>query len=140
WQLEHEMRSPDTDQCSHELGSNIVQGVRPGNLATKTEGECYSGVEVGAGNWAEDQDQHDQDGAGRKRIAKQCERNIATCKLGTHDPGADHGREQEGGAQRLRKQPLRPRGSRHVSVPLQAWTLCLPSGRSPAIWRGAPGD
>ena len=53
---------------------------------------------------AEDQDQHHQDRAGRQRVAQQRERDVTARELLRHDAGADHGREQERGAERLRSE------------------------------------
>ena len=53
-----------------------------------------------AGDRAEDGDQHDEDRAGRQRVAEQCQRRIVGQPV-RHDAGADDGRDQQRGAERL---------------------------------------
>ena len=49
---------------------------------------------------AEDGDQHDEDGAGRQRVAEQRERDVLRQRLG-HDAGADDGGDQQRRAERF---------------------------------------
>ena len=59
-----------------------------------------------AGDRAEDGDQHDQDRAGRQRVAEQRERDVVGQPVG-HDAGADHGRHQHRRAERFRREAAR---------------------------------
>ena len=54
-----------------------------------------------AGQRPEDQDQHDQNRAGRQRVAQERQRDVTAGKLLRHDAGADHGGEQERRAERF---------------------------------------
>src|SRR5579883_161095 len=58
-----------------------------------------------AGNGAEDQDQHHENGAGRERVCEQRQAEVAAAELGAHDAGANHGGEQKAGSDCLRDQP-----------------------------------
>ena len=61
---------------------------------------------MGAGDRPEDRDQHDEDRAGRQRVAEQGQRDVLGQRLG-HDAGADHGGDQDRGPERFRRQAPR---------------------------------
>jgi hypothetical protein len=54
------------------LDGHVEAGHAPGKLATQCECDADRGIEVGAGNAAEHQDDYREDCTGRKRVAKQC--------------------------------------------------------------------
>src|ERR1700716_4230306 len=73
---------------------------------------------MGARDRTEDGDEHHQDSAGRDRVSKQRDRLVSTREPLGHDAGADHGGDQDGGAERLRQEtPLkRTRGITHSAA------------------------
>src|SRR5262249_45901695 len=108
-QLEHEVRHPHADEAAEYLRDDVNRGRRPCHLAAQGEGKTYRRIEVRARKWAEYQDQHGEDRAGRERIAK--ERDcVVPCEFSRHDAGADDRCEQKGGPQPFAKCALRQRG------------------------------
>ena len=61
---------------------------------------------MGAGDRPQHGDQHDEDGAGRQRVAEQGQRDVLGQRLG-HDAGPDHGRDQDSRPERFRRQAPR---------------------------------
>ena len=78
----------------------------------------------------ERQDQDGQDRAGRKGVAKQRERAVAARQLGGHDAGADHRRQQKGGAQALGDDALRECGFHVGSAAFAVASFRRPISRS----------
>ena len=74
-------------------------------------------VEVRAGDRAEQQDQHRQPEHGGGRVLQQLQPDIVRGELLGGDPGADHGGDQQRGADELGQQPPRSgtRGSRRLA-------------------------
>ena len=63
--------------------------------------EGDDGVEVAAGDRPEDQDQADQRPGGGGGVLEELQPDIAGREPAGHDPGADHGDDQQAGAERL---------------------------------------
>ena len=61
---------------------------------------------------AEHADQHHQHRAGGERVAEQGQGDIAARQPLAHDAGADHRRQQQRRAERLRRKPLCPHATR----------------------------
>ena len=89
--------------------SDIGGGVAPGQLAARGGDQAHRRVHMRAGDRPEHGDQHEQDRAGRDRVAEQGDRVVPARQMLGHDPGADHGGEQEEGADALGRQPPRQR-------------------------------
>ena len=67
------MSGPDADNRAHELRGDVAAKVSPQKLTPQREGKADGRVHVCAGDGAKDQDQNDEDRAGRKRVAEQGE-------------------------------------------------------------------
>ena len=70
------------------------------DLAAQRKDQRHGRIEMRAGDRPEDRDQHDEDRAGRQRVAEQCQRCVVGQPVG-HDAGADDRRDQQRGAERL---------------------------------------
>ena len=90
------------DAAGH-LSDDIERRVARGEVAFEREDQRHRRVEMRAGNRAEDRDEHDQNRAGRQRVAEQGERHVLRQVL-RHDAGTDDGRDEKRGAERLRRQ------------------------------------
>ena len=101
-QVEHQMRGPGAEDSKGELGEDVGCGVAPAKLAARCGHQADRRVHMRARDRAEHGDQHEQDRAGRQRIAEQGNRHVSARQPLGHDAGADHAGEQEKGAKPLR--------------------------------------
>jgi hypothetical protein len=108
----------DGGQGEHEVGQDRP-GDGPDGLRGRTSGEVPAGepgagtpveepvrgrddrVEVRPGHRPEDQDQRAERERGRDRVFQQLQTDVVRRQPGGHDPGADHGGDQQGGAAEL---------------------------------------
>ena len=78
--------------------------VAPIQLASEHHHQANRGVEMRARDRREDGDDHDQHGAGREGVAEERQRVVPAREPRGHDARANHGRDQQRGAQRFRRQ------------------------------------
>jgi hypothetical protein len=71
-----------------------------------------------ARQWTEHQNENREDRAGGECIAEERQCDVSACKALRHDPGANHGGEQERRAQPLAEDALRQRRHQFGSVAL----------------------
>src|SRR5208282_475696 len=100
-QVEHEMRRPDADHAADDLRGEIGRYLLPRQFAPQSESDRHRWIEMGAGNRPEDQDQHDQDGAGGNSVAQKRQSDIAAGEIDAHHARADDGCKQESRAEKL---------------------------------------
>jgi hypothetical protein len=93
------MRRRDPGKGSQHLESDIRQHLAPGQDALGGRRQGHSRVEMRTRDRTKNEDQHDQAAASRQTIGQESDGDIATCQTLTHDTGADHDRQQKGGAQ-----------------------------------------
>jgi hypothetical protein len=91
------MRRDGSGNTSRDLGEDVEQDVSGYELAPERKDQRDGGIEMRARDWAENGDQHDQDGAGGKGVAEQRKRDILGEPLG-HDAGAHHRRYEDASA------------------------------------------
>jgi hypothetical protein len=82
----------------------------------------YGGIEVRAGNATECQNQRNQNGSGGYGIAKQCESDIASSKIVSHDSGADHTSDKKSGSYELGDDAFCDRRRRHHGLSVSGAT------------------
>src|SRR5262249_32330691 len=84
----------------------VKTGRRPWQFASNSKGERHGRIEVRTRNRAEDENQHDEDRAGRDGVAEQRQRDVTARELLRHDSRADHGGQQERRAEPFGGKPL----------------------------------
>ncbi len=92
------MRREGAGDAACDLRYGVKRRFAQAKIALEREHERHGGIEMRARNRAENGDQHDQNGAGRKRVAEQGERDVSARQPFPHDPGADDRRHQEAGS------------------------------------------
>jgi hypothetical protein len=112
-QAEHGVRRHDTANRTHGLGHRVSNSLFPAQRALECCGERHRGVEMRAGNRAEDRDEHKQAGTRRQGVREQGNGGVTRRQLLAHDARSDHDGEQERGAERLRHDP-----SNHCALPI----------------------
>jgi hypothetical protein len=97
------MRRPGTDDPAHNLNDHIGGGDAHAELAPKGEDKGDGRIEMCAGQWAENTDQHHKAGTCGDGVAEERDGNIAAGQALTHDPRAYDDRQQQPRAERLRR-------------------------------------
>jgi len=82
---------------------DVYGGNWPSQLAAQSEAETDGRIEVRVGERAEEEDQHGENAAGRKRVAQKRESVVTAREPLRHDAGAHHGRQQKCRSQRFAK-------------------------------------
>ena len=100
-QVEHQVGEDRSGAAAENLGDDVDTGVGGGDRAVSAGDERHGGVEVGTRHGTEDQDQRDQRRAGCGRVLQQLQADIGGRQALGHDPGPDHGHDQQTGAERL---------------------------------------
>ena len=88
-------------QPPSDLSDDVNTGVGRADRAVGASDERHGGVEVGARHGTEDQDQRNERGAGGGGVLQQLQADIGGREALGHDPGPDHGHDQQPGAERL---------------------------------------
>ena len=107
------MRDPHTEDRASDLASDVHRHVAPRQIAAQSKRGADGGIEVRAGDRAEEQDEYGQDRAGRQRVAKKRQGVVSAGEPEGHDPGAHHGREQDRRTYALCRGAPRKLGPRH---------------------------
>ena len=103
--LEHHIGDDRSEAAADALGDDVADAVPCGQRAGEPVDEGDDGVEVGARHGTEHQDQTDQRAGGGSRVLQQLKADIVGRQAAGHDPGADHGDDQEPGAERFGDEP-----------------------------------
>ena len=95
------------EAAADDLGDDVEAGVAAADRAVGPIDEGDDRVEVAAGDRPEDQDQPDQRAGRGGGVLEQLQPDIARRQPAGHDPGPDHGDDQQAGAERLGDQAPR---------------------------------
>ncbi len=99
------MRRGHASKGREDLDQYIRRYVPPVEFSGGRKRQGYRGIEVSAGNGAENGDQYPQPAARCDAIGEQRDGRVARSESLAHDAGADHDGEQERGAQRFSGEP-----------------------------------
>ena len=102
------------DNSPGKLRDGVGDGVAGGDASAGAERKRHGGIEMGARNRPKHRDEHDQHGARRQRVGKECERFVTAGQPLAHDAGADDSRQQQCRAERLRGEPARQSWLAHL--------------------------
>ena len=92
---EHRVREHDAGERARDLRDEIPGQLRARHPAKRRFDQRHDRIEVRARDRREAEDEHVERGAGRDRVGEQHDRCVAGGERLAHDPGADHGREQQ---------------------------------------------
>ena len=70
------MSEQRAETAADDLHQHVENRVAPIELAPDHHHQTDRRIEMGAGDGREDGDDHDEDGAGRERIAEECQRIV----------------------------------------------------------------
>ena len=101
WLGKHRMRNQGSHNSAGALHGDIGAGPRSRRIPAKGEHRADRRVEMGARDRPERGDQHKKDRARGDRVAKKGERLVAAGKPLGHHPRADHGCDEQQGAERF---------------------------------------
>ena len=108
-QRERQMRDDRSKDSGDNLRRSVKRCLAHCEVAFEGEYERHGGIEIRAGNRAEDRDQDDQDRPCWQRVGKQHKRRVL-CQGFAHDARPDDGRNKKRRSEGLGSQPLRKRG------------------------------
>src|ERR1700693_944334 len=103
-QAEHQMRNDSPGNPSGALHKHVGYGFTPRNTVLHCIGEGDGWIQMCSGNRPKSQNESDQHRAGRNRIRKQSNSDVAGCQTFTHDAGADHSSNEECATQEFSRQ------------------------------------
>jgi hypothetical protein len=101
---EHRVRERHSCNCTEALSNGIASQLATGHGAAQSRDERDGRIEMRTGKRAERLNQGDEARARRDAVRQERDRHVPASEALAHDPGPHDGRQEERGADRLRRE------------------------------------